>query len=75
MKSHLAGQKLRVEIARRGWTFSELARRAGISASYARWIGKGAQPSKEMLAKITKAFDDDPSESDRFANPTEGNLR
>lgn len=47
---------LRMELARRGWSATELARRTGVSPSYIRWVCRGAAPSPAIAAKIAEAL-------------------
>jgi transcriptional regulator with XRE-family HTH domain len=47
---------LQAALARRGWSFRDLAKVSGLSSSTIALINRGAQVSPSVLAKIAKAL-------------------
>ncbi len=57
------------ELKRRGWSYRELSRRAGISqALISRILGDNLPPSADFCLKISKTLDEPPEKLLRLAN-------
>jgi len=52
MRHTLDTNELRAELARRGWRQADLAEHCGVSLGIAKWVCRGAWPSKRLARRI-----------------------